>query len=188
MTRFYRFLFSRSFVTAILAFICVSTALLLAFDKGELVPQLWVSVLALVLAYLAAFFTHERFRLDLFDQRFEIYRNTLQFCSTVLSLGGLERNERNKDQFDNAMQAAHDSFRGIGHHKTKALFGDDIVERFNKLNKSFAYITAYSGLAQNSDTFDIDIYFEHIEQVTNLVGELPDIFRPYLYFGDYRIH
>lgn len=165
----------------------VSTFLLFYNEKPELIPQLWVSIVVAILSYWASTFTAEKLRLDLFDRRFEIYSKTLTYCSAVLAYASLERREENKAQIDAAVSAAHDSFRGIGYHKTRALFGADIADLFKQLNDSYAYIVAYGGERPGGNGYDAQKYFEHVNRTVEISAKLPDYFKPYVYFGDHKL-
>jgi len=160
------------------------TILLFWYNKPELVPQLWISVLAGLLSYLACVFTTEKMRLDLLQQRFEIYEKTLSFCSVVMSQGSLRADKENTDQIDTAIKAAHDSFRGIGWHRTQALFGDDIAALFRQLNEHFAYIVAFGDV--RGPEFEAEKYWNRVVQIANLAEALPNHFKRYIYFGDYQ--
>lgn len=168
----------------VLAIIC--TALLLYLNKPELVPQLWTSIVVAILSYWACTFTAEKLRLDLFDRRFEIYKNTLEYCSTVFAYASLERRDENREQIDRAIEAAHQSFRGIGYHKTKALFGDDIVTPFNQLNTSYAYISTFGNERARAADFDAREYWRHVNETIRISEELPALFKNYMYFGDHK--
>jgi hypothetical protein len=146
------------------------------------------STLTLVFAYLAYRFSKEKFRLDLFDKRFAIYEATLTFCSQVLTHGSLRAaRPEQRAAVEAAIRAAEASFRGIGYHKARALFGEDIQELFHRLNKSFAWLTAYAGGPGNmaheqwANKFSEETMF-----VLNTVHKLPDLFKSYMYFGDYK--
>jgi hypothetical protein len=162
------------------------TILLLHLNKPELVPQLWLSIIVAILGYLALIYNSEKVRLGLFDRRFEIYSKTIDYCNVVQAYASLERRDENREHINNAITAAHESFRGIGYHKTRALFGQDIVTLFDKLNKSYAYIVAYGRLRSEDDRFDADTYWGHVTQTVDLTKTLPDYFRPYIYFGDHK--
>jgi len=129
---------------------------LFTYNKPELVPQLWIGVTALELSYFACMFTAEKLRLDLLDRRFDIYEKTLSFCRAVMVHGSLDASKDNKEQI-----AAHESFRGIGWRRTQALFGEDIVSLFKKLNESFAHVIAFGGNRASDPRFDAEKYWNH---------------------------
>jgi hypothetical protein len=129
-------------------------------------------------------FTKERFRLDLLEERFEIYKRTLEFCSIVQSHASLRANDRNKEQVEAALRAAHDSFRGFGFHRARALFGSDINDLFGKLNESYSYLVALGD--ETSPHYKATTFWEHVQFIAEQCTKLPDHFKPYVYFGDYR--
>ncbi len=166
-------------LTGSVAFSIVSSVLLYYIDKWELIPQLWVSVAVAMLTYWACYSTSEKLRLDLFDKRFEVYSKTLEYCGVVLRHASLNPNQNNHDEIEKAQAPAHESFRGIGYHKARALFGPDIQELFSKLNDSYAYISAF---AHKKD----ETYHKHLTQTMEIARKLPDHFKPYMYFGDIK--
>jgi hypothetical protein len=165
----------------------ISTIWLISIGKSEIVPSLWVSIVAATLSYFACFFSAEKVRLDLFDRRFAIYKDTLEFCSSVHSLGSFQVNDNNREEVQNAMRAAYDSFRGLGYHKSRALFGKDIWFQFDQLNKSFSYIKTYGNDRVTLTPEQMTKLHEHEMKVSSLCDALPELFRPYMYFGDYSM-
>lgn len=163
---------------------------ILLFDmhKLELLPATFFSATTAAFSYLAYKFSKEKFRLDLFEKRWVVYENTLEFCSRVTQQGSLRRTDNNQAEIVAALQAANNSFRGLGWHKTRALFGDEIYELFDKLNHSYSWLTAFS--ERPSDPIQSAAWpqnmLEHSTFIWETVNSLPDVFKPYVYFGDYR--
>jgi len=153
--------------------------LLIYAEKLEQIPTLWIALVAMLFSYSAYLFSKERFRLNLLDRRFELYEKTLEFCGIVFSHRSLKANEQNNEEIERAIKAAHESFRGIGYHKARALFGDDIYELFQSLNKSFSHIMTY----QNIENRDQEKYWGHVTHITEMSYKLPNHFKPYVYFG-----
>jgi hypothetical protein len=139
------------------------------------------------LAYWATYFNSERLRLELFDKRFEIYERVVEFSSIVLKHGSLRSTKASEDDVERAIRAAHESFRGIGFHKARALFGPDIANLFKEVNDSFAYIMTFQDVPPSQPSYVPDRYREHVLKIVSIAEGLPDHFRPYLYFGDYRM-
>jgi hypothetical protein len=142
-----------------------------------------------IFSYFAYRFSKEKFRLDLFDRRFAVYEATLEFCSRATAHGSLRAlTPEQREAAEQAIRAAEGSFRGIGWHKTKALFGEDIHKLFSKLNKSYAWLSAFGGGPGNSMAHEQwgREYTTHTEFIWDTVNRLPDLFRAYVYFGDYR--
>jgi hypothetical protein len=166
----------------------ISTIWLLHINKSELIPQLWISAIALGLSYWACMFSRENFRLLLLDKRFEIYQKTLEFCSRVIQQGTLNEREDNRQGVQAAIVAAHDSFRGIGYHKTRALFGNEIWELFEKLNKSYTILLALGGVSSSIPGYENvpQKMCDELTFISETCGRLPEYFRPYVYFGDYK--
>lgn len=166
------------FFTLLILVITISTLVLFCINKPENIPALWLSGFALGFSYNAYVYTKEKFRLELFDKRWDIYQNTLEFCSRVTEQGSLRRREGNDDQILKALLNAEGSFRGIGYHKTRALFGKDIWNLFDKLSKSFSYLRS-GGISPEKEEETLNFVWE-------TVNKLPEIFKPYVYFGDYN--
>jgi len=163
------------------------TAYLIDNGKPELVPQFWVSILVLGISYWGLVYTRERLRLDLFEKRFAIYDNLLTYCSSLMQLGTLEHTPERAAEVEAAINAAHESFRGLGFHKAKALFGPDIEKLLNDMNRRFAIIVSQGSARSRADPkFDARLYWEQVQFTVGQASKLPDYFRPYLYFGDYK--
>lgn len=143
------------------------------------------SIVAVVFSFLAYQHAKDRFRLDLLEKRWEIYQEILQSCSIVLTHGGLPKHGTDKGRNEDiikALQSAHKSFRGIGHHKMKSLFGPEIYGKMDELNKAYAFfVTGFEGpeYAEKDSELLMSMY--------ETTKELPELFKPYVYFGDYKI-
>ena len=62
----------------------IGTIFLSIIDKIENLPIFFVSVVALGFTHLSYYNSREKFRLDLFDKRYEIYRNSVEFCKYII--------------------------------------------------------------------------------------------------------
>jgi hypothetical protein len=162
---------------------------LLYRDKLEQIPSVVFGAVAIFFSYHAYLFSRERFRLDLFEKRWEVYQRTLEFCSQVIKYGGLPRhsdNEKRNEDIIKALSSAHESFRGIGHHKTRSLFGSEIYNHFEKLNNSYSWLLSF-GLKEGGDKAALaKEEGEHLKFIWQTIEQLPNLFKPYLYFGDYK--
>lgn len=173
----------------LLAFVlfCLS-GLLVDVKKFELLPATFFSAITALFSYWAYKFSQDRFRLDLFDKHWEVYEHTLKFCSKVTQQGTLKMREDNQEQILAALKAAENSFRGTGWHKTRALFGEEIHSLFEQLNKSYALLSAYG--ERPSDPKESAEWpqkmYDNSMFIWNTVKTLPDVFKPYMYFGDYK--
>lgn len=156
--------------------------------KWDLLPATFCTIITLHFSYYAYKFSKERFRLDLFDKRWEVYEKVLEFCSTVTSEGGLVANERNKEDISNAIKAAHNSFRGVGWHKTQALFGNDIHQHFDKLNESYAWLVSHKNPPRDETKRDkwAEDDYSHTMFIWQTVNKMPELFKPYVHFGNYK--
>ena len=178
---------NRAFV--ILAIVGIVLFIVLFYvNKLELFPATLFSATTLAFSYLAYKFSKEKFCLDLFEKRWVVYKSTLEFCSKVTQQGPLSRTDSNKEEFNATMKAANQSFRGLGWHKTRALFGDEIYVLFDKLNESYAWLLAFSEPPANPATRSEwpQKMQDHTLFIWETVNKLPGVFKPYMYFGDYR--
>ncbi len=163
-------------------------AVLFKFIKVDLGFSTIFSTITLCFSYGAYQFAKEKFRLDLLDKRWEVYVHVLDFCSVVSSQGTLTGREDNIEVITTALQAAEQSFRGIGLHKTRALFGEDIQVLFEQLNEGYAYLSSFS--ESPSDPTERTEWAkrknQHVRFTHNTAGKLPEHFKSYVYFGDYK--
>lgn len=160
-------------------------------DELAAIPTFSIACVAVVFSYLAYKYTKEKFRLDLMEKRWEIYLNVTKFCSSVTSNGVLHIKEGESSSTIkskiNGIKAAEESFRGLGWHKYKMLFGDDIDKVMNDLNSCFAQLTT-KGFDPDQEEYKEwkKADFEKGNLASNILGRLPELFKPYLYFGDYK--
>ncbi len=162
--------------------------LMASIERLDLLPATFFSIVTALFSYWAYIFSKEKFRLDLFEERWEIYKHVLEFCSKVTQQGTLKIREDNQEQILAALKAAENSFRGLGYHKTRALFGEEIYRLFDELNRSYAWLSAYS--ERPSDPKESAEWpqkmYDNSMFVWRTVQDLPETFRPYVYFGDYK--
>jgi len=178
----------------ILLFIVIVAIYALIFLNGSFdnIPFMATTVFStgtVIFAYFAYEFSREKFRLDLFDRRWTVYEATLTFCSQVVTSGSFRTaNPEEREAVKAAIRAAHESFRSIGFHKTRALFGKDIQELFGKLDKSYSWMRGFSGGPGQSMSHEqwANRLSEEEMFIWETVNKLPDVFKPYMYFGDYR--
>ena len=163
--------------------------LLLAFNRRwESIPATAFSGATALFAYYAYRFSADRFRLDLLDRRWSIYENILEFCSRVIQHGPLRLDDASREQTLKTIGAAEQSFRGTGWHKSNALFGPDVIAKLEELNKSFSWLSVRNQAPEDvteRQKWEKE-WISHIEFIFTTANALPDIFKPYVYFGDYR--
>lgn len=183
MTKLLHYSWREKFLIGVLVVLIVLTLASLRGVKLEAVSQMWLTGFALILSYWAITFARDKLRLDLFQRRFEIYLNTLKYCNHIRRYARHWREQSKEAEDLAALQAAYDSFRGIGRHETIALFGEDIKNVFDRLNENFVFIEAH----QNDESRSSKEYWGHVVEVVELSEKLPDLFKPYIYFGDVRV-
>jgi hypothetical protein len=170
--------------------LCIALSFLFIYksNKYEYVPATVFAGFTLFFSYHAYRFSKEKFRLDLFDRRFEIYKEIIEFCSIVSVQATLSANDNNREEIKKAHQAAHASFRGMGYHKTHALFGEDIHELCKKLNNSYSHVVSLTESPSDPQMRAqwAQDRMQHIGFISDMTKQLPILFRPYIYFGNYK--
>jgi len=179
---------SSTVATGLMALIVAGVFYFSIMEKWENIPTFLVSCIALSFSYYAYLFSKEKFRLDLFEKRWEVYIATLEFCSLVMKYGQIPKHSedktRNKEVLD-ALVAAQNSFRGVGYHKMRSLFGEDIYNLMEELNSAYSWLYSHSRKNTYTDE-ESEIEDNHIRFIWETVKNLPELFRPYVYFGDYK--
>lgn len=164
--------------------IAIMAVVLLRESNPEQIPAVLLSSVALGFSYYAYRFSKERFRLDLLARRWEIYEQVLKFCSVVITHGGLPKHSEDEStnrSVVSALEAAHESFRGIGLHKAKSLYGPEVHEKFEQLNQMYAWFIA------SPRTEDwVKTEQQYLLDILKIIEDLPILFKPYIYFGDYK--
>jgi hypothetical protein len=173
-----------------------SVYLLYKLDELRAFPTFSIACAALFFSYLAYKYTKEKFRFDLMDKRLEIYENVVKFCSSIQVNGVLYTKDGEDETISKSkiegLKSAHNSFRGLGYHKYKMLFGPDIDEVMDNLNSCFAQLTTEGYAREDRREFPEEYKewnrekFKKMRMANKTLSELPDYFKPYLYFGDYR--
>ncbi len=179
MTKIVELNVKEKIVAAVIAALSIIAALaLFKGDHSESIPVAIVGLTTAGLGFLAYDFSKAKFRLDLFEKRWLIYEELVQFLSLQQQTGS-HTNE--------ALAAAQGCFRGKGYHKSKALFGDDIIALFERLNSTYSWLAAYQngkgGLSQEEWA---RLHYEHSNFLDETVRRLPEYFKGYIYFGDYK--
>jgi hypothetical protein len=140
-------------------------------------------------SYGAFNFSMEKFRFDLLDKRWEIYQSALTFCSVINQFGTLIPTIDNHKEIELAKEAAGNSFRGIGYHKYRALFGEDVINIFEELNDHYAFFSTRSkdefNDKESRSLFVTDVS-KRLQRIREIINLLPIIFSPYVYFGQYK--
>jgi hypothetical protein len=144
----------------------------------ELVPSFVFGFSTAGLGLLAYQFSKAKFRLDLYEKRWIIYENLVQFLSLMQQTGS---------STPEVMDAAQGCFRGKGYHKARTLFGNDIIELFDRLNNTFSWRLAFDKNRNNLVQEDwARVSLEHDTFIDETIRKLPEYFRSYIYFGDYK--
>ena len=174
----------KNFVPVIVCIFVVSLLILIGTSKLELLPSVILGCITTIFAFCAYKYTKEKFRLDLFEKRWEVCQNIAKFCSIAAIYGNLfhePENEDKKKDLKEAYDAMGKSFKGEGYHLRSLLFSKDVEDTFKKLNEAYAFLSSYYLNSQQPFTG-----VEHLTNLSKIYEDLPDLFKPYLYFGDYR--
>ena len=153
----------------------------------QLLYTAFFGALTAFFSYLALSFTREKFRLDLLERRWVIYENVLNFCSIASRNNTLSFSNKNIAEIKEAHDAAEQSFRGIGYHKNRSLFGEDMIPLFNEVDDYYIWL---HGIYNQDTTEDRKKWssdlLQKLKRNSEIINSLPDIFKPYIYFGDYK--
>ena len=161
------------------------------FFYPEQIPTFTFTAITAGFAYQAYRYTKEKFRLDLFEKRWEMYENVMSFHAIFNRNKGLAIKSNNQEEIENVIRVAYGSFRGIGWHKTQLLFGDDIHMFFEGIERIYSKYISMDGDHEAAIVLfgTTEEKFSRIKDM-NVIEEglnnLPKIFAPYLYFGDYK--
>jgi hypothetical protein len=161
--------------------------------KSDRIETVFFAAIAAFFTYKSYISSEERFRLDLFEQRFKIYEELIVFCSSVLAIGGIKPGASIGDQYFDQVKrlydAADNSFRGLGYHKATALFGEDVRKLLENINSTYSWLIAFNRRppvgTPGYDTWP-DQWAKHITFLHNICTDLPKMLRPYVYFGDVK--
>jgi len=174
----------KNFVPVIVCIFVVSLLILIGTSKLELLPSVILGCITTIFAFCAYKYTKEKFRLELFEKRWEVYRNIAKFCSNAAIYGDLSPKPDNEDK-EKVRKEAYDamgkSFKGEGYHLRSLLFSNDMEDTFEELNQAYAFLSSHY-LPSNQPFEGRD----HLLKLSKIYEDLPNLFKPYLYFGDYR--
>jgi hypothetical protein len=153
-------------------------------SKSESLTNYTLLIITTIFAFLAYKYNKEKFRLELFEKRWEVYRNIAKFCSNAAIYGDLSPKPDNEDK-EKVRKEAYDamgkSFKGEGYHLRSLLFSNDMEDTFEELNQAYAFLSSHY-LPSNQPFEGRD----HLLKLSKIYEDLPNLFKPYLYFGDYR--
>ncbi|MDE0724573.1 MAG: hypothetical protein OSB62_07735 [Alphaproteobacteria bacterium] len=149
-----------------------------------------ISMAAVTISYHAHRISKAKINHELFEKRWEIYTNMGTFCSVVSQEGGLpriselmpdtEENKRKLRAKKRFFESAEKAFVGVGYHRVRILFGNDIVEYAEELSSAYAWFSSY----EPEDEGYAKGRMSHAKKLAEINKNLPEIFKDYLYFGD----
>ncbi len=163
------------FIMLMTVLFIAGTILALSTGKEEILPTFYISCLSLIIIYQGSRDSWNKFRLELFEERYVIYEELLKFATETL---------KNAEISLEAAQAAEKSFRNLKYYKSQFLFGNDIKKYFDEINSSFAWLSAFND-NQNISNWEI-AQRGHFERIEEIFDKATEIFTPYLYFGDVK--
>ncbi len=179
----------KNFVPVIVCIFVVSFVILIGTSKLELLPSVILGCITAIFAFCAYKYTKEKFRLELFEKRWEVCQHINVFCSIVIKYGDLPKlgkpedkdYEERKQDIIEYQNAAAKSFKGEGYHLRSLLFSKDTEDTFKKLNEAYGFLS--NPYLHSNDPYTAE---DHILKLSRIYEDLPELFKPYLYFGDYR--
>jgi hypothetical protein len=126
---------------------------------------------------MAFYHAREKFRLDLFEKRWEIYVGTQKVLSSLKS----ELNQKTEQEvIEKIWENAEQAFRHIGWHKANLLFDKDITSLLEEINKIFSEMTTLYKVPDQR-------YFDNHTKILRIVEDLPKTFSSTMYFGNYKV-
>lgn len=155
----------------------VGTLLCFWVSRLEILPTFYVSIVSLVIVYRSGLDSRNKLRLELYQARYKIYEGLIKYASATLVTA-----TSNED----AVKAAHESFRGLPYHTTQFLFGEDIKQYFDEINSAFSYMVSHKEAPHDINQHQkwVKETYENLNKISNIVNEAPKLFYKYLYFGD----
>jgi hypothetical protein len=166
----------------IFIFTITSVLILPSLDKSEMVPATLFTGLAALFSYQALSYSREKFRLELFEKRLEFYTSMVNLCSMVTQ-GYVEHEDDRREEVETAR---YECIRGHGSHKAHLLFGDDIVQKVKELDQAFTTLSMAHTARRSAAHFDPQEEARAFTLFQETVSNLPVLFRPYIYFGEYQ--
>jgi hypothetical protein len=174
--------------TIVANFILVILVLWIAFCVfyPSQIPTFTFTAITAGFAYQAYRYTKEKFRLELFEKRWEVYSAIVHFEDKLK--GFVEKyvqkeryvseefEQRNTDAKE-LLQIANQSIVGLGWHRKQLLFGKDVWRPFAQIE--IILVKAQSEWKDEERKKDM-------ETLSEIVKSFPNLFKPYLYFGDYK--
>ena len=125
-------------------------------------------------AYMAFYHTGENFRLELFEKRLMVYNGILNFAQLVEGV----RADGQLLSLD-AKREAEKIFLSKGYHEVQFLFGEDISSLQKQLRDIFNDLNT-----RDHTDFRREQALSDLGKITET---LPEIFKPYIYFGNYKV-
>lgn len=191
-TRIKKFDLEKHLVKKIIGIFVVSFVISIIGGTSTLVSSVSLPLITVIFAFLSYKYNKEKFRLELFEKRLEVYENINAFCSVVIKYGDLpklgEPEDKDYEQINQDcikyQNAADLSFRRRGYHLSKLLFSDKLNNYLKELNDSYCFLLTYKDGERNSET--AQKWGNHLKAIIHINQNLPEIFKPYLYFGGYR--
>lgn len=159
-------------------------------NKFENVPTFFLAWIASIFAYLSFNNVREKIRLELFEKRFSSYQGCLHVCSLILKNGNIPDAKKFLEEREAFEKSANESFRGYGYHFSYFLFGNDIKDLYNEVNRIYSHLSAYSDKAISELHGErrleaIEKRHKYLERTWEITQQMPASFSKYLDMGDY---
>lgn len=153
-------------------------------------PTFLVAQIAIGLSYLAYYNSREKFRLDLFEKRYESYQNCLSVCSAILQHGDIPDAIKFVEERKKFESSVNKSFRGEGYSLSYFLFGPEIKKLYEELNLMYSHLSTYSNNTLSELSHEERIKqnlqkHEHVSKTWEIVKNLPHTFSKYFDMSEY---
>ena len=184
-TRIKKFDLEKHLVKTIIGIFAVSFVISIIGGTSTLVSSVSLPLITAIFAFLAYKYNKEKFRLELFDKRWEVYENISILCLTIQKYKRIRPMHGSTKTTYNDLRKAYDSIKKLsneeGYHLRSLLFSNDIEDAFTKIDMAYKFL--WNHYENNTDEGG---EWDHYKNIVDIEKNLPELFKPYLYFGDYR--
>ena len=142
-------------------------------------------------SYLAYFYTKEKFRHDLLNKRWPIFKTIIEVSNIASKLTDIPLNKDDRQVTENTykewvdkLKPAQDKLKKINHQEVISLFGKDILEHINVVYGSLSacITTPYN----YTTTTSVQSRNENITRLRKNSEHLIELFSPYMDFSQYK--
>jgi len=149
----------------------------------DVFPTFCIAYIAIFFSYHGYVFSKEKFRADLLEKRLQFNDDLICFLSICFN-DAKDQNKKN--------DLANKCIQGLGIHKAKSLFGEEVIDFLNRLHNCYVIIQTYKtpesrlSISYNENKDELQKYKTAVAILSNAPNLLPSLFAPYIYFGNYK--